>query len=234
MINIKKNWNEVTILEYIQIMDILKTDNDELDKVAGIVSILTNLEMKTILELDLKVFQSLASNIQFINILPTVKLQPIYKIKDTIFKVNYNLNKISTQQYIDMLHLSQKDFITNIHKVLSLFLIPATEKKTILGKKYVTEKYGSYDIEEVADLILNNLTIDIAYELMVFFCKLYDNSMSHTLHYLVNQTILIIWKSKLKWKKKVALIRILRNGVGLTTLIELQKELVELGIKFGK
>jgi hypothetical protein len=144
------------------------------------------------------------------------------------------MNTVTTQQYIDMLTLSSRPLMENIHKILSLFLVPAKVKNTIFGKRITPVKYGSYDIEEVADIILNNFAISDAYALMVFFCKVFESLMSRTQAYLIKEITRMSKKEKVMNQHLVKeMLNILNNGDGSKTLIKLHKELAELGIKFG-
>lgn len=232
-----KNWNNTTILEYIQIMDILKSNLGEVQKLNGIIAILTGLtEEELVSKIDYKKYQTLLGSLDFLKDKPTSQLKPEYEINGVIYKVFYNMNKISTAQYIDLLTLTKKEdeFLPNLHKVLSLFLIPTKEKKTIFGKRNVPLKYGSYDVEEVADILLNNLTIDIANELMVFFYRSFESLMKATLRYMIRQLKKMKNVKKLPMDLKQKLMSITPDGDGLQQLIELHKELIVRGIKFGK
>ncbi len=232
---IKTEWQEITIMDFLQINDLIKSDLDNIDKVAGIVAILSSKELDELLTIDLRVFEKLAKEIDFIyREIPKMKLENHYKINGVDYTIQYNMNKLTTQQYIDLLHLSNKNIDENIHKILSLFLIPSKMKKTLFGKKYVAEKYGSYDVQEVADIILNNFSIQTANEIMVFFCKVFENLMEHIVHYLGKQMKTISKDKNLTLEQREKLMDIMKDGDGYLRSITLQKEQTGLGIKSGK
>lgn len=232
-----KDWSSITILEYLQIMDIIKDQNEDtlesvkLRNLIGIISILSGIDINVLMKMDIKQFNKYSKALEFMNTLPKSELKPTYEINGIVYKVQYDMNKISTEQYIDMLTLAKGDFTKNMHKILSLFLIPTEEKKTVLGKvKYHPVEYGSYNVEEVANILLENLTVDIAYELMVFFYQNYENLMIATLRFLIKK----IKKLKNTPKEiKAKLMNIKLDGDGLQQLTELHKELTEIGNKYG-
>jgi hypothetical protein len=233
---IKNKYSEVTINEYLQIIDVLQSNElEEIDKIVGIVSILSSLDVDIIQSIPITDFQILAKEILFINNpIDKIKLLDTYQINGVHYVVTYNFQKLNVQQYIDLQYLINKDITENIHKLLSLFFIPAKEKKTIYGKRYVALKYGKYDIEQVSNDLLNHLTIDIANSLTLFFYQQTKILIDHTQRYLIYQLKKLMKQNKIDKKLQTKLINIIQSGGGLDQLTALQTELKELGIKFGK
>lgn len=234
-LKIRNEWTDITILQFIQIQDImLSKDIDDIDRTAGLVGILLDKEVDEVLKLDIKLFNAACGYLNFLSTTPEKKLEKIYVIDGITFTLNYNMNNISTGQYLDLIHLSQQPMGEIIHKFLSLILIPSKEKKTILGKKYIQEEFGSYDVEHVAEIILNKLSIADGYSMMVFFCKLFENLTVATTHYLVKETkklILMSKEKKLTKDLRTIVKNIPENGDGLQMLKELQTTLIEAGNK---
>ena len=233
-IDLKDNWSNITISEFIQIRDILESKNiDDIDKSAAIIAILINRTEKDVLEMDVKLFSELCKYLNFLTDTPTAVVTNSYLIDNMVYILHTNMNKITTSQYLDLMHLSKERNINeNIHKILSLILIPSENMDTLFGKKIVPVKFGTYDVEEVADIILNNFSIADGYAIMVFFSKLYSNLMDHTTSYLVKETKNLLLKSKKLTKElQIQVKNIPTNGDGLRMLNELQTTLIEAGNK---
>jgi hypothetical protein len=97
-----------------------------------------------------------------------------YEINGKMYKTLKDITKMTAAQFIDF----QTYMVDNeLHKILSIFLIPSVEvKQSKLDKllnrpiKYDYKKYGiDYSIDEVQSDILNHFTIGKAHTLSVFF-----------------------------------------------------------------
>lgn len=149
-----KHLSYLTIKEYNEFNELIKqkeTDWVELFKLFGL-----QIDKMTIRDVEKS-----KSEILNMELLP-IKIQKVYNINGWRFKVEENITKIKAGQYIDLQYYLVEN---RTEQILSIFLYP--QEKKWFG--YKTKKYGSYDMEEVQDYLLNNMTINDALELTNFF-----------------------------------------------------------------
>lgn len=235
-IKIKSNWESVTISEYIQIKDIIKSDieSDTLLKIGSIMSILTNSTLDEVMNWKLDIYNQVVKYIGFVNteVTPS-KIKKVYEIGGKLFIIK-DIKEFNTRQYIDLVTIIQhnhKNIFDNIHKILSTLLIPAKESNNFFGKKYVEcESYGKYDIKDVEDYILDNMSIVDSLSIMNFFLKSYEISMLKSVK--ITKKKIMMMKSIMKIKTVLKIGR--TDTLGLSLLTELVKELDVLGKKCSK
>lgn len=107
-------------------------------------------------------FQKQWTKIQQMVLIPK-GVERVYTIKGKRFKVNLNHLKLSAGQFIDF-QTYMKEF--KLEEILSVFMIPQYRK----CGRWRTHKYNDgYDIVELQDFLLNNMTIGDAQNLSSFF-----------------------------------------------------------------
>lgn len=138
-------WKNITLEQFLQIQDILENEENVYIKIA---TLLTGKDQNEVPILEVR------KNIDSLKFLkeavPVEKLKSTYKIKDTVYKLDIDLDKITTAQYLDYLQYSKNK--NDIAKLVSVFFIPK-------GKKY-NEGYNKLevikDIEENLDIVTVN------------------------------------------------------------------------------
>ena len=107
-------------------------------------------------------FQQKWNEIQQMSIIPR-GVHKTYTIKGKRFKAELNHLKLSAGQFIDF-QSYMRDF--KLEEILSVFLIPQYKK----WGRWRTHKYNDgYDVIEVQDFLLNNMTVGVAQDLTSFF-----------------------------------------------------------------
>lgn len=136
----KSNWKEITVNEFIQLEQLLKSDIPESYRTANIVALLSNKSLDEVEDLPISTFMSLSKNISFIQEQPKYNdVEKEYTINNHVYELHADVTQISTAQYIDYQNYSKEEE-KDITKLLSCWLIPK-------GHKY----NDGYDMKEVID-----------------------------------------------------------------------------------
>lgn len=189
-------WSEIRLKQYIEISEISQVDMDELDKNAKILSVLTGESEETIMALDLNELKAAIKAIQFIYTQPkTSGVRTSIRIKGNRFYINNNVRELTGGEYITFTSLlKDKSQVTiNLPHILALFFKPINLLGSYRRKCYtknnsgvLIQKLDSYT--KTAELIRDNLTMDVVMELSAFFLQSYELSIKTTQDYLIKQT----------------------------------------------
>ena len=154
----KKELKDLTIQEFNEYNDMLSMDEPD---IFGIFE-LFGMDAK---DMPMDKFQKNWTKIQQMVLTPTVGVHKTYTIKGRRFKIKLNYLKLSAGQFIDF-QSYMRDF--KLEEILSVFMIPQYRK----WGKWRTHKYNDgYDIIEVQDFLLKNMTIGTAQSITDFFFK---------------------------------------------------------------
>ena len=148
----KKNWQQITINDYIELQDIIIRE-EAVDVEVGIVALLCGVDEDEIGDLTIIEYQRLRREAQFIASFPEVhnKAPKNITIGDTKYEVVTNMRKLTTAQYIDFqTYLKMGDGVSNLPNLLSVFIVPK-------GSKYGDKSYNidklKNDIKEYAFVV---------------------------------------------------------------------------------
>lgn len=178
-ITIKNNWKEVSIKDYLTIINLID-ESEDLDKIElnnYLLTILTGLSLHQINNMSLKDYKFATKNIAFIYTQPTETVKNEYVINGKKYKLNKKISECVTGQYLDLLTLTKNidNILPNIHKIIAIFLSP------------IDKKYGEYDLEEVANEFYEHLNIADAMAISLFFYHLENKLLEATQLYLEKQ-----------------------------------------------
>lgn len=167
-----KNWNEMDLSHYKRLFEIIRKDwENELDMNLAMVSVLSDIPMEDITNMEVNKLQEFINNLKFIETPYKPKTpETTYNIGNKEYKVFFNVNKMTASQYIDFQNFYKQydDFMPNL---AACFLLPN-------GKKYGED----YDPIDEAEFLNTHLTIDIFSDIMFFFVNLLQVSTLSTLH----------------------------------------------------
>lgn len=167
-IKIKKNWNDVTLGEYVQLESVTKTPHDDiLDRGVAMVSALYDIDA---LQLPLSAFTALSSSMKFIgDRIPKKKVKSVYKLNGNDYELRADYTAFTTAQYVDYTNYQkQGDYIG----MLSVVLIPK-------GHAYC----DGYDLDK-AKADIEDINVTQAMGIMDFFLKASATFTQHIIHYL--------------------------------------------------
>lgn len=167
-----KNWNEMNLSHYKRLFEIIRKDwENELDMNLAMVSVLSDMPIEDITNMEVNKLQEFINNLKFIETPYKPKTpETTYNIGNKEYKVFFNVNKMTASQYIDFQNFYKQydDFMPNL---AACFLLPN-------GKKYGED----YDPIDEAEFLNTHLTIDIFSDIMFFFVNLLQVSTLSTLH----------------------------------------------------
>lgn len=167
-----KNWNEMDLSHYKRLFEIIRKDwENELDMNLAMVSVLSDIPIEDITNIEVNKLQEFINNLKFIETPYKPKTpETTYNIGNKEYKVFFNVNKMTASQYIDFQNFYKQydDFMPNL---AACFLLPN-------GKKYGED----YDPIDEAEFLNTHLTIDIFSDIMFFFVNLLQVSTLSTLH----------------------------------------------------
>ena len=206
----KKNWNQITISDYMELQEILKRE-DIIDIEIGIVALLCGVSENEILNLPIPEYQRILANIRFISEFPKVnnKAPKSITIGDYKYDVVTDMRKLTTAQYIDFqTYLKMGNETENIPRLLSVFIIPK-------GCKYGDDEYNIDDLQKD---IKEYLPVQTAFEMCGFFQKTFLNSIKNILFYLELKMRKGKTEKEKEVKKALQELRLMLNGGGFTKL----------------
>lgn len=155
----KNNWNEITVGEFIQLEQLLKSDIPESYRTVNVVALLDNKTIDEIESLPAAEFVKLARQLEFIQSQPKANdVKKSYLINNRHYTLKADLTQITTAQYIDYQNY-MKEETKDMVKLLSVWLIPR-------GNEY----NDGYDIQEVMKDI-DNMLLEDAMGIAFFFKK---------------------------------------------------------------
>lgn len=170
MVELKyKSWSETPISVYLKIRETLESrdENDDVDKIVYIISILSGLDVDEVMDLSLFDFDRLAGQCTFV--FKPIKRRPTgikrIDIDGQRYDVQTDFSKVTTAQYMDFTTF-QRDNKKYFCNILTTFIIPH-------GKRY----NDGYDATELAKLFEEKLDIETADNACFFFASWSMHSM---------------------------------------------------------
>lgn len=143
-------WSDITLEQYIQMINVGKQELDELENLLELVKIVCGEEVE---QLPLTEYKQMLNHINFLSTpIPDVKPKSKYVIGGKEYVCDLDLSKITGGQYIDYsTYIKQNDGVDGYPNLLSVFLIPK-------GCKY---NDGTYDINHLKMNVPNMLFVDV-------------------------------------------------------------------------
>ena len=167
-------WDKLTVGQFITLYDIEASQN--LNIIEKQQKMLAVIEGKNEREYDeykyRDLIQEYGEKLSFFNNIPESKPVDFLEVGDNRYKFCYELQEITAGQYIDILSFSGE--IMQINKIAACFFLPME------GDKY--KGYGLVPHEVVADDLLDANFLQV-YGCMLFFCQLFNELISSTITY---------------------------------------------------
>mgnify|MGYP006874270746 FL=1 len=204
----------MNLAHYRKLLDVIRKEwENELDMNLAMVSVLSDISLEEIQNMELNKLQELINNLKFVESTYKPKTpETKYIIGDREYKVFFNVNKMTASQYIDFQNFYKKydDYMPNL---AACFLLPE-------GKKYGED----YDPIDEAEFLNTHLTIDIFSDIMFFFVNLLRLSTLSTLHSSEREMKKRLRKTKDKLERR----KLLKSLIQTRRLILLLKNEAEL------
>lgn len=205
------SYNELTLGKYLQVMQVLQEDMEDIDRTVRMVAILNDMTDDEVESMPIADFADRAQALAFLygeKPKHGGRITEKLKLDGSTYRITTNIAKLTTAQFIDFQTFA-KEPQKYLVELLSVFILPE-------GKKY----NDGYDIAEVQRLIRENITAPQATAIVSFFLTRLNRSAISTLIYLG-------WKLRKRAKKSPELQRkiqeaktaLRQNGAGLGVLM---------------
>lgn len=169
---IKDKWSDVTICEYERIVDIIKGTDDEIERLTGVISVLSGVDEDEIADMPIAEIARIGQKLDFLNSF-TFNKNATYKTLvidgETLVLA---VKDMSVAQYVDF-QASWSAESKDLARIISICYVPK-------GKTYNKD----YDIEELIEKIRNNVSIDKANSIGFFLLKKLNGLTAFTLRFL--------------------------------------------------
>jgi len=163
---IPTGWHQISIEQYIEINELQQTEFDSLlDYEIEILSILTNEEYNSFLDLDFDELNNIIDKIKWL------KQQPRTKIKQNIGEYSLiNVDRLKLGEFIDLEFWFSENYVSNLPKICALFY-----RKTKLNEwgERVFEPY-EFDIDVRKDEFYS-ISVAEVYEIIPIYLKFREN-----------------------------------------------------------
>lgn len=168
------SWSDITLEQYIQMINVGKQELDELENLLELVKIVCGEEVE---QLPLAEYKQMLNHINFLSTpIPDIKPKSKYIIGGKEYVCDLDLSKITGSQYIDYTtYLKQNDGVEGYPNLLSVFLVPK-------GCKY---NDGTYDINELKSNLPNMLFVDVK-AIAFFLQRQYKTLLAITVDYSIS------------------------------------------------
>lgn len=176
--NMKYDWNNLTLGKFIELYQITQNETDEDTAIMKSAALLNGLSYDEIMDMPLDRTRKLLETVSFLYTEPKKgKPKKKYTFGDMKLIATLKPEKMTTAQYIDFQAICKMGN-EMLAQFMSIFLIPE-------GHTY----NDGYDNDEVVEAIRNYMTAEEALSLADFFVRKCTASMKRTLMYLESQII---------------------------------------------
>lgn len=169
---IKEHWSDVTICEYERIVDIIKGTDDEIERLTGVISVLSGVDEDEIADMPIAEIARIGQKLDFLNSF-TFNKNATYKTLvidgETLVLSTKNM---TVAQYVDF-QATWNAETKDLARIISICYVPK-------GKIYNKD----YDIEELIDKIRNSVSIDKANSIGFFLLKRLSKLTNFTVRFL--------------------------------------------------
>lgn len=168
------SFNKLTLGKYDEIKTISQDETlEEVDRVVGIISVLTDVSEEEILHLPIQEFTELSSKIGFLSSegFQGQRMAKQYKVGEWELIPVTDYRKLETCQYIDFKTYAG-DLDNHMVELISVLLVPK-------GHRY----NEGYDILEVQQAIRDGMTVTEGVSVVTFFLTLFKGLIKDSLDY---------------------------------------------------
>lgn len=173
-----KAFENLTVGQYQELYKINTSEMEEEDKIIQSVCVLTGKTEREVDDMFLSEFNRLSSSLADLFNLTDIKVKaPKYiRVGTRIFGINYDVRKLRSAQYIELIHFFKADdrgmWISNMDKIIASIVYPVKK----FGPFVLRGKNDSSKHEINAFILQEAKFLDV-YGICVFFSTLYKNSI---------------------------------------------------------
>ena len=180
MSKLPKSWNDVSLKQLIEI-EAIRNDKSldsepypDITRALLILSVFTGKPFEQYEQMPLDSLKNDISKLSFMTNLPDAGLVKFFYHKGYVWRVNFDLQKLTAQQFINHYEISKDHFkiLENANKLLAMYCVPS--------RFFVKSKMDDNKKSE----LLKDCSVGVIYPLVLFFCNLYPNLLEATKDYL--------------------------------------------------
>lgn len=169
---IKDKWSDITIAEYERIVDIIKGTDDEIERLTGVISVLSGVDEDDIADMPIAEIASIGQKLDFLNSFDFNKNATYKSLVIDGETLVLAVKDMSVAQYVDF-QATWSAETKDLARIISICYVPK-------GKTYNKD----YDIEELIEKIRNNVSIDKANSIGFFLLKKLNGLTNFTVRFL--------------------------------------------------
>ena len=170
---IKDKWSDITIAEYERIVDIIKGTDDEIERLTGVISVLSGVDEDEIADMPIAEIARIGQKLDFLNSFDFNKNATYKTLVIDSETLVLSTKNMTVAQYVDF-QATWSAESKDLARIISICYVPK-------GKTYNKD----YDIEELIEKIRNNVSIDKANSIAFFLLKRFGGLTNFTVRFLV-------------------------------------------------
>lgn len=170
---IKDKWSDITIAEYERIVDIIKGTDDEIERLTGVISVLSGVDEDEIADMPIAEIARIGQKLDFLNSFDFNKNATYKTLVIDGETLVLSTKNMTVAQYVDF-QATWSAESKDLARIISICYVPK-------GKTYNKD----YDIEELIEKIRNNVSIDKANSIAFFLLKRFGGLTNFTVRFLV-------------------------------------------------
>lgn len=184
-----KSWNDVTINQYYELLDVIDVPLSDEDKALSILSALSGISIESLeSDIDVKALTKAINDINFISdATPKGNAKAYFKLKGRHFRFDLILKDSNASSFISLNNFAKDK--KSIHKVLAIF---CNEMNWFGLKKKRTVNFQN----EIAEFLKENMKMNEAFLYRDFFLHSFKALSKATLDYLDKQNRTTLKKMK--------------------------------------
>jgi len=189
-IKIPQGWDEITIGQYQEYLDVLKSSNETRPhkQIISLLSVLTDTDEMDFYRMPMDTIYDINDAVSFMNEEPKGVFKNIITIKGKDYGFQKDLNQLTLGEWIDLEHYVTNGVIENLHYITAILYRPIVD----IGDEYFDYTIVPYDtinLEGTARLFKYNVSIDDIYGISGFFLTIANELLMPMNYYLQKETI---------------------------------------------
>lgn len=169
---IKDKWSDITIAEYERIVETIKSTDDEIERLIGVISVLSGVDEDEIADMPIAEIARIGQKLDFLNSFDFNKNATYKTLVIDGETLVLSVKDMSVAQYVDF-QATWSAESKDLARIISICYVPK-------GKTYNKD----YDIEELINKIRNNVSIDKANSIGFFLLKRFAKLTNFTVRFL--------------------------------------------------
>lgn len=169
---IKQKWSDISIAEYESIVDIINSTDDEIERLTGVISVLSGVDENDIADMPIAEIARIGRKLDFLNSFDFNRNATYKSLVIDGETLVLAVKDMSVAQYVDF-QATWSAESKDLARIISICYVPK-------GKTYNKD----YDIEELIEKIRNNVSIDKANSIGFFLLKKLNGLTNFTLRFL--------------------------------------------------